>query len=65
MTPLSRRASLLAALSVLTSAATAYAECAWVLWEHVWYTGAKQYLPGYGQTWNPMTSPPKTTASQN
>ena len=27
-----RRASLLVALYVLTSAATAYAECAWVLW---------------------------------
>jgi hypothetical protein len=28
-----RRASLLIALSLLTSAATAYAECAWVLWQ--------------------------------
>ena len=28
-----RRASLLVALSLLTSAATAYAECAWVLIE--------------------------------
>jgi hypothetical protein len=27
-----RRASLFVALSLLTSAATAYAECAWVLW---------------------------------
>jgi hypothetical protein len=32
MMRLARRASLLAALSLLTSAATAYAECAWVLW---------------------------------
>ena|SRR2546428_710665 len=32
MTPSTRRASLLVAFSLLTSAATAYAECAWVLW---------------------------------
>ncbi|SRR6266478_4694158 len=32
MTRLARRASLLGALSLLTSAATASAECAWVLW---------------------------------
>ena len=47
-----RRASVIA-FSLLTSTATAYAECAWVMWEHVWYTGAKQHLPGYGQTWTP------------
>jgi hypothetical protein len=32
MMRLGRRASLLVALFLLTSAATAYAECAWVLW---------------------------------
>ena len=32
MMRLARRASLLVALSLLTSAATAHAECAWVLW---------------------------------
>jgi hypothetical protein len=32
MMRLGRRASLLVALSLLASAATAYAECAWVLW---------------------------------
>ncbi len=32
MTRLARRALLLVALSLLTSAATAYAECAWVMW---------------------------------
>jgi hypothetical protein len=32
MMRLGRRASLLVALSLLTSAATAYAECAWMLW---------------------------------
>ena len=29
-----RRASLLVAFHLLTSAATAAAECAWVLWDH-------------------------------
>src|SRR5438094_10207655 len=33
MMPSARRASLLLAFSLLTSAATAYAECAWVLWQ--------------------------------
>ncbi len=33
MMRLVRRASLLVALSLLTSAATVYAECAWVLWQ--------------------------------
>ena len=32
MMRLARRASLLVAFSLLASAATAYAECAWVLW---------------------------------
>ncbi len=32
MTRLARRATLLVAFSLLTSAATASAECAWVLW---------------------------------
>ena len=35
MMRLARRASLLVAFSLLTSAATAYAECAWVLWERI------------------------------
>ena len=33
MMRLGRRASLLVAFGLLTSAATTYAECAWVLWE--------------------------------
>jgi hypothetical protein len=33
MTRLTRHAALLLTLSLLTSAATAYAECAWVLWK--------------------------------
>ena len=32
---LGRRASLLVAFYLLTSAATAYAECAWIVWQHV------------------------------
>jgi hypothetical protein len=35
MTRLARRASLLLALFLLTSAATAHAECAWVFWLEV------------------------------
>ena len=35
MMRLGRRATLLVTLSLLTSAATAYAECAWVLWVQV------------------------------
>ena|SRR6266446_2905180 len=35
MMRLARRASLLVALSLLASAATAYAECAWVLWDQI------------------------------
>ena len=35
MMRLARRASLLVAFSVLTSTATVYAECAWVLWMQV------------------------------
>jgi len=42
---LARAASLLVALSLLTSAATAYAQSAWVLWEHayeVWVDSNKE-----------------------
>ena len=40
-----RKALLLLAFSLLTSAATASAECAWVLWEHsyeVWIDSHKE-----------------------
>ena len=37
-----RRATLLVAFVVLTSAATAYAECAWVLWEQTTSTATQQ-----------------------
>ena len=35
MTSLARRSSLFLAFFLLASAATAYAECAWVLWEQI------------------------------
>ena len=35
MMRLGRRAMLLVAFSLLTSAATAYAECAWVMWQRI------------------------------
>ncbi len=47
--PLSHRASLLVALSLLTSAATAYAEGALVLWER-WLT------QGAGDSWTAVGS---------
>ena len=43
MMRLARRASMLVAFSLLTSAATAYAECAWVLWTHAEGNGAEFY----------------------
>ena len=36
MTRLARRTSLLVAFYLLTSAATAYAECAWAMWSFHW-----------------------------
>jgi hypothetical protein len=44
---LARRISLLLAFSLLTSATTAYAECAWVMWE---------LGPVVPQKWEPVTS---------
>src|SRR5690349_11035773 len=44
MTLLTRRVSLLVALFLLTSAATAYAECAWVLWQEFVLLG-KNVIP--------------------
>ena len=54
MMRLAQWASLLVALSLLTSAATASAECAWVLWGHgEWpVKGAIRVLP----TWQPLDS---------
>jgi len=40
MMRLARKASLLVAFSLLTSAAAAYAECAWVLWAEVLMSGS-------------------------
>jgi hypothetical protein len=53
MIRLGRRASLLIALYLLTSAATAYAECAWVLWE-----AAVDGLTANSGDWGPQTAAP-------
>ena|SRR2546427_5517578 len=45
MTQLARRGSLVAALLLLVSAATAYAECAWVLWGQTPALGGFMFLP--------------------
>ena len=42
------RTSVIVALSLLTSAATADAECAWVLW-------ASSDKPGGGEKWTPLS----------
>lgn len=52
MIRLARRASLLVAFYLLTSAATAYAECAWVLWEHTVTSVASPKLDP-GDKWEP------------
>ena len=46
MTRLARRTSLLSAFYLLTSVATAYAECAWVLW---WKCNGYSYC----ENWEP------------
>jgi hypothetical protein len=47
MIQLTRRASTVIALCVLISAATASADCAWVLWER-WYSEEA------GESWTPL-----------
>jgi len=49
MMRLGRRVSLLVAFYMLASAATAYAECAWVLWER-WFS------QGTGDSWTALGS---------
>ena len=39
-----RRASVILGLCLLTSAATAYAECAWVLWSHFMLRDGERWL---------------------
>src|SRR6266446_4094563 len=69
MIRLARRASLLVAFCLLASAASAYAECAWVLWWESttsWssYRTADAKVPGgnissqEGQSWNILGSYP-------
>ena len=65
MTRLPRRASLLLALSLLTSTATAYAECAWVLWAGgVKTSGEAVYVPieGYPTKASLASQTPSTRA---
>ncbi len=57
MMPL-RRASVIVALSLLTSTATAYAECAWVLWEELIISGAE----GGASQWRIVNSWPDPAA---
>jgi hypothetical protein len=44
-----RRASAIVALSLLTSAGTAYAECAWVLWGEMVHRGNRRLMDCCGQ----------------
>src|SRR5207253_1204540 len=48
-----RGALLLVAFSVLASTATAHAECAWVMWKHVWrdHSGWRAWWPASGDHW--------------
>ena len=48
MMRLARRASLLVAFSLLASAATAHAECAWVMWFSSEATGQRVWTPVAG-----------------
>ncbi len=56
-----RRAPLLVALFLLTSAATAYAECAWVLWSNLMSSNpASRYAPSTGGLWIPESAGTRT-----
>ncbi len=58
------RALLLSLAILLLYAGSAAAQCAWVMWEHVWYSGAKAYLPGYGQMWTPTGAATQATCER-
>jgi hypothetical protein len=62
MMRLGRRATLLVALLLLTSAATAYAECAWVLWEDVTTFDARGEWP---HEWSIIIASPNPQDCQN
>jgi len=66
MMRLPRRAALLVAFSLLASAATAYAECAWIVWNQVLSTNPSAPVEGI---WQPTVSfkahaPCQTAAEQ-
>ena len=53
MTPVARHASSLLAFALLTSAAPAHAECAWVLWRHT-AAGPEGLSQILTEDWDPM-----------
>ena len=58
-----RRASAIVALSLLTLAATAYAECAWVLWRHT-AAGPEGLSQVMTEDWDPMRAVESREACQ-
>jgi hypothetical protein len=61
MMRLGRRASLIVAFSLLASAATAYAECAWVLWIRTSPTDVTGTIAG---AWTPWVTFGATTGAK-
>ncbi len=56
MIRLARKSSLLVAFSLLTSAATASAECAWVVWSYTVTLSPKGTPDPDSATWTPVAS---------
>ena len=56
-----RRASLFVAFYLVTSAATAHAECAWVVWSNfISSNPASRYAPSTGGLWIPESAGTRT-----
>src|SRR6266849_6210537 len=61
MMRLARNAALLVAFSLLVSAASAAAECAWVLWSNLISSNpASRYAPSTGGLWTPESAGTRT-----